>query len=313
MKKIFIALAVLSMLIPFSRAGAAESSSTSTVTTAGISRTEKTIYDSHVSGQHIRIILELHALKDAACDSTVYKMKKGFAPMGIRSLQIMVNNHVIPVPASVYADICEPGSMTVHESQGQFALDITHFEYVTTLVFDKEKIISTRDSHRNYIDIRVPTGTLRYEERIQGQNIRVLIETYALTDDENKEINSSLFEGSAPGHAFTRVRSLQLFVNNHPILVPHSLFSGRLDPHYVSVFWQQGTFVLSLMGLDAAESYELRAFFDTTKVIRSQEFSECFPAPDSPASETKYVYSAKRPVTLLKETTRTATTGGCDD
>jgi hypothetical protein len=84
----------------------------------------------------------------------------------------------------------------------------------------------------------------------------------------------------------TAVRNLQISVDGERIFVPRSVFADMVDTEEATLRSQDGEFVLSITGSDAADSYILLVFFKKGEVTRRVLYSAL--DPNHPTEETKY-------------------------
>jgi hypothetical protein len=84
----------------------------------------------------------------------------------------------------------------------------------------------------------------------------------------------------------TIINSLEIFVNERKISVPHSVYADLLDPGKAFVRSDNGTFILTINGGDASLSYVLRLYFDIKQIHRRILYSAII--PDDPIQETLY-------------------------
>lgn len=83
------------------------------------------------------------------------------------------------------------------------------------------------------------------------------------------------------------VKALTIVVGGHEILVPRSVFADWIDLGHASVVDDGGdNLLLSVIGGDGAYSYEIRVFFDATRVTKRTMYSALIPG--EPSQETRY-------------------------
>jgi hypothetical protein len=83
------------------------------------------------------------------------------------------------------------------------------------------------------------------------------------------------------------VKALTIVVGGREIFVARSVFLDWLDPRDVSVVDGRGEeSSLSVLGGDGADTYEIRVFFDATRVTKRVVYSALIPT--EPTEETRY-------------------------
>ena len=86
--------------------------------------------------------------------------------------------------------------------------------------------------------------------------------------------------------AVTLVQGLEISVGGKSLFVPRSVFADLVDPGRASVEFSNGNFILTIRGLDGAEAYFIRVYFDTTEVRRRKVYSLLM--PNTPTEDTRY-------------------------
>jgi hypothetical protein len=87
-------------------------------------------------------------------------------------------------------------------------------------------------------------------------------------------------------NAISIIKNLEISVDGRAITVPTSVYDRLFEPHWASLHVENGNFVLRIEGMDAADSYFVRIYFDRESVSRVVDYWAL--VPDKPTSETRY-------------------------
>ena len=89
---------------------------------------------------------------------------------------------------------------------------------------------------------------------------------------------------STAGKASWVVTDLEISVNGQQLFVPRSVYADLDEPNTILVRSEGSQFVAMIRGLDGADSYETRVFFDATRVVRRAVYN----IVPQPTEETRY-------------------------
>lgn len=119
-------------------------------------------------------------------------------------------------------------------------------------------------------------------------NVRVEIRTHEAQIGQPSEKRPEVSTSSCTYSRYpcSIVDSIDIFVNDKRILVPHSVFCDLADLNTAEIRIDQKESILTLNGGDASESYIVRIEFDTDRVKRKRLASSI--APDKLLQETIY-------------------------
>jgi hypothetical protein len=83
------------------------------------------------------------------------------------------------------------------------------------------------------------------------------------------------------------IQRLGITVDGETLWVPRSAYTDLFNPRAAAVRLEQGLFVLSIVGADGADAYQVRIYFDSKKVIR-RAFYGLEGSTKKPSEETRY-------------------------
>jgi hypothetical protein len=69
------------------------------------------------------------------------------------------------------------------------------------------------------------------------------------------------------------LQSVSISVNGHPLWIPRSSYADLFDPGETTISYEKGEFVLSIVGADASDAYQVRIGFDSERVLQRTVYS----------------------------------------
>jgi hypothetical protein len=88
--------------------------------------------------------------------------------------------------------------------------------------------------------------------------------------------------------AISIIKNLEISVDGKAIGVSSSVYDRLFEPHWASLHLENGNFMLKIEGMDGADSYFVRIYFDRKGVSRILDYWAL--VPDKPISETRYFH-----------------------
>lgn len=82
------------------------------------------------------------------------------------------------------------------------------------------------------------------------------------------------------------IEDMAIAINGKSVFVGNSVYDHLFEPHWASLRSEKGNFVLKIVGLDAANSYFVRIYFDRDGVSRLLTYWGL--VPDKPTSDTRF-------------------------
>jgi hypothetical protein len=91
------------------------------------------------------------------------------------------------------------------------------------------------------------------------------------------------------------IEQMEISVGGKSIVVPSSAYDELFDPHEATLSFENGGFVLRILGADGAYAYFTRTFFDGAGTHRVLSYDG--ESPDKPIGDMRYVSVAGNDVT----------------